>query len=262
MRDRLGVVLASSFAVLLTLASVIALGLGVSLASSWWPAGRGHLVLAAAVEVVVYLAFSRALAGNLRFTALCPFTRPSWQTAVSAVLLGVFLHGPLDFVEAWVQRWAPLPEHVLRERALGLQPEFALERVLLFVLVAGAVPVVEEVFFRGALFARLAPVLGAFGTLLVTSVCFTASHGEPRSWPPLLAVAFVLGVLRQWYGSLWPSVLLHATFNATTLTVVFLSPRGSFERPEPSFLAASIGTLVSAALFHRLWRSPAGARLA
>jgi membrane protease YdiL (CAAX protease family) len=262
MRDRFGGVLASAFAVLVTLASVIALGLGVTLASALLPAARGHLVLAATIEVVVYLAFSRALAGGSRSSGLLPFSRPSWQAASSSALLGVFLHGPLDFVEAWVQRWAPLPEQLLRERALGLQPELALERVALFVLVAGAVPLVEEVFFRGALFARLAPVLGTLGTLLITSVCFTASHAEPRSWPPLLAVAFVLGVLRQWYGSLWPSVLLHATFNATTLAVVFMTPRGAFERSEPSLLAASIGSLASALLIHRLRLLPTRARAA
>lgn len=262
MRDRFGGLLASAFAVLLTLASVIALGLGVSLLSALWPAARGHLVLAATVEVLVYLGFSRALAGGARLGALVPFTWPSWPVLASAALLGVFLHGPLDFVEAWVQRWAPLPEQLLRERALALQPELGIERVALFVLVAGAVPVVEEVFFRGALFARLGPLLGALGTLLVTSVCFTASHGEPRSWPPLLAVAFVLGVLRQWNGSLWPPVLLHATFNATTLAVVFMTPRGAFERPEPSLLAASVGTLLSAALIHRLRLFPARPRAA
>lgn len=262
MRPRLSVGLGLAFAALLTLASVIALGLGVSLVGSLWPRGRGHLVLAAAVEVAVFLGFSCALAGGTQLSRLIPLGAPSGRVLALAGLLGVFLHGPLDFAEALVQRWSPLPEEVLRERALALQPEQALERVALFLLVAGAVPLVEELFFRGALFARVAPALGAAGTLVVTSLCFTASHAEPRSWPPLFAVALVLGVLRQGYGSLWPSVLLHATFNATTLAVVLMSPRGAFDRPEPSLIAAGLGSVVSALLLYGLRRFPVRARLA
>jgi membrane protease YdiL (CAAX protease family) len=262
MGSRSSVVLGFVFAALLTLAAMIALNLGVNVAGAAWPSGRGHLVLAAAVEIGVYLGFARALAGRGESRLRVPFLRPTLSVVLLSCALGVFLHGPLDFLDACVQRLAPLPESQLRERAMALLPALALERAALFVLVAGFVPLVEELFFRGALFGRLESLIGSSWTLLITSLCFTVSHAEPRSWLPLLAVAYILGSMRRNFGSLWPPILLHATFNATTLSVVFMSPRDALVRPEPSVVAAISGTLASAVLIRFLWSTPRNARLA
>jgi len=244
------------FAVLVTLAATLSLTLAMSLLGHAWPVANRHLAAAAVVEVVVYMAFAAALLPLAEARALHWFSRPQTRSALSAAALGVLVHGPADFVEAWVQRFAPLPAGTLEMLALRLRPDSVWERAILFALVAGLIPVVEEIFFRGALFARLKGPVGENLTVLVTSLCFTVSHGEPRSWPALLCVALVLGVVRKPLASLWPCILIHATFNATTLVVVFLSSRGALlEAPEPSLFAAISGTTASALFLYLLLRN-------
>ena len=81
-------------------------------------------------------------------------------------------------------------------------------------LAAVASGVAEELFFRAA----LQPLLG----LWVTSAIFALLHIGPtrdfRSWPGMAFVAGVLlGVLFEWSGSVWPSVLAHGTVNGLNL---------------------------------------------
>jgi len=254
-RGRSTVALGLGFAVLVTLAASLTLSLAMSLVGHAWPAANRHLAVGAMVEVVLYMALAAALMPLSEARALQWFSRPQTRVALCAAALGVVLHGPADFIEAWVQRFAPLPAGTLEMLALRLRPDTVWERVALFALLAGLIPVVEEIFFRGALFARLKGPLGAELTVLVTSLGFTVSHGEPRSWPALLSVALVLGVVRKPLASLWPCILIHATFNATTLTVVFLSSRGALvEPPEPSLLAAIPGAMASSLLLYLLLR--------
>jgi membrane protease YdiL (CAAX protease family) len=169
--------------------------------------------------------------------------------------LGITLHGPADFVESMVERLLPLPDSVLIERAVRLAPSSLVERVVLMLSAAGAVPLAEELFFRGALLAWLERATSLRVAAWVSAVCFTLSHAEPRSWPALSLVAGVLGLLR-WAGQgLRPCILLHATFNATTLAVIFAQPRAALGRTEPSWPPFLVGSVASVALLMLAWRA-------
>ncbi|MFZ5889796.1 MAG: CPBP family intramembrane glutamic endopeptidase [Myxococcota bacterium] len=262
MSHRTRLALGFGFAAVTTLLAMVTLSLGLSVASALWPRVTHHLAFAALLEVLVYLAICAVLVPAPERPALQLGRPPSVRVALLAAALGVALHGPAEFLEATMQSWAPLPDQVLKERALRLMPESLMERATLFALVAGCVPFVEELFFRGALFARIQPALGVAWSAWITSLCFTVSHLEPRSWPALLCVALTLGALRRAHGSLWPCILLHATFNATTLAVLFSFPRSAFERAEPAPLPALIGTLASGALAYWLCAREGQARFA
>jgi membrane protease YdiL (CAAX protease family) len=79
----------------------------------------------------------------------------------------------------------------------------------------------EEILFRGALFRpgprRLSPLPVVFAAAL-----YAAAHLASGSLP-LIAVAFVCGLywtgLRQWSGSLWPSIVTHAAWDLAILVV-------------------------------------------
>lgn len=95
---------------------------------------------------------------------------------------------------------------------------------LSFVLVY---PVVEELLFRGLLQGellrlttrngralRVGPVTWANG---LTTVAFVALHlsAQPLAWALAVAVpSLVFGHLRERFDSVWPSVLVHALYNA------------------------------------------------
>jgi membrane protease YdiL (CAAX protease family) len=248
-------VYALSFAAALTLGGVFAIGVVVSLIARSFPAAEHGLMLAVLVELAVYGAFAFWLQRDFEAPrAELGLGRVSLELLLLGAALGIALHGPADFVEAWVERWLPLPDFVLFERASRLSPSSISERAWLMLAAAGLVPLAEELFFRGALLAWVgrATTLGFAGW--VSAACFTLSHAEPRSWPALGVVAGALGVLRWSSQSLLPCILLHATFNATTLAVIYAQPRESLGRSEPSWLLFGVGGVLSVALLLRAVR--------
>jgi len=235
---------------------VLALVLSINALNAVLPGATQRLAVAGGLEVVIYVAASAWLvrdAGRLRarLRELGVSSAPPALLGV-ALLLGIFLHAPAGLLE-WLGRLVfPVSELELRERALRLVPATLSERVALTAMVAMLAPFVEELFFRGALHARLVRDWSMRMVTAVTTVCFTISHPEPRLWLALASVGYVLGVVRALDFGILPSFLLHASFNATTLVVAFhgLHDLDPVEVPNPLVVAG--GTLVCALLLRLL----------
>jgi membrane protease YdiL (CAAX protease family) len=87
-----------------------------------------------------------------------------------------------------------------------------------FVAVAFVGPLVEELTYRGAgmsLFLRFGPVV-AVG---VTALGFGLGHGLLLALPALVFFGVVTALLRLRTQSIYPSMLVHCAFNATSLIV-------------------------------------------
>lgn len=96
--------------------------------------------------------------------------------------------------------------------------------VILFALVvAVGAPVVEEIGFRGMLWASLCRAgLAPWVTLVVTTLAFAAFHFEPHRLLVLLTTGLVLGFLRLSTRRLGAPIVAHAVNNsAGALTLVF-----------------------------------------
>ena len=90
-----------------------------------------------------------------------------------------------------------------------------------FLVIAIVAPFVEELTYRGLGYSLLAP----FGTtiaILVVGLTFAASHGLIEGFPELAIFGCALAWLRMRTDSVFPGMLVHATFNATALVVVVL----------------------------------------
>lgn len=94
----------------------------------------------------------------------------------------------------------------LRESSTGRLVAMGLVFVVL-------IPILEEVFYRGALFRPLLKHMGPLGAVAVTGLLFASAH-ETRAVLPIAIAGFVLGFVRWQSGSIVPSILLHMTFNA------------------------------------------------
>ena len=111
--------------------------------------------------------------------------------------------------------------HGAREQ--GLEPAHwdssrALQFALNAAVVVIAAPIVEELTFRGVGFRLLAP----FGTIVAvvgTAVAFAADHGLVEGFPALFLFGLAVALVRLRTGSLYPGMLLHASFNAFALAV-------------------------------------------
>ena len=95
-------------------------------------------------------------------------------------------------------------------------PSRALPFAANFVVVAGFVPIVEELTFRGLGFS----LLERFGrpvAIVGVGVLFGLAHGLLAALPILVAFGTGLAWLRSRSDSVYPCILLHATFNGLSL---------------------------------------------
>jgi membrane protease YdiL (CAAX protease family) len=113
----------------------------------------------------------------------------------------------------------------------GLVPEtwpppsteaFALNALVVVV----AAPIVEELTFRGLGFSLLLR-FGSEIAITGSALAFTLAHGLIEAAPQIFALGLGLAYLRYRLNSVYPSILLHATFNALALTFAALSARGA-----------------------------------
>jgi membrane protease YdiL (CAAX protease family) len=102
------------------------------------------------------------------------------------------------------------PAHWDSSRAL----QFALNAAVIVI----AAPIVEELTFRGVGFRLLAP----FGTIVAvvgTAAAFAADHGLVEGFPALFLFGLAVVLVRLRTGSLYPGMLMHASFNAFALAI-------------------------------------------
>lgn len=141
--------------------------------------------------------------GYLFRQASVPFKDPAFGLAL------------LAGVVAWVILW------------FTAIPTFSLEKLSMAGVIFFAVvwyPLLEEVLFRGMIqgFLLETPwggnrLAGLTTANLITSVLFAAAHllYQPSGWALLVfAPSLMYGFFRDRYGSIYPSVLLHAFYNA------------------------------------------------
>jgi membrane protease YdiL (CAAX protease family) len=142
----------------------------------------------------------------------------SWSRAVGLAvlaLLTIYVSSYVyDRVLSAFGNWDPTKEQ-------GLVPdEWDSSRagafVAFFLVVTFVGPAVEELTYRGLGLSLLMPY-GAAAAILVTGVLFGAVHGLLVVLFPLTVFGIVVGWLRVRTQSIYPPMLLHATFNGTAL---------------------------------------------
>ena len=171
---------------------------------------RWESSIGAALQYAILLGIVLALTSGLgrrRFLALRP--PKSWRRAagISAVVIFVVF-----VVTAIVAQFGNADEEQ------GLIPEsFDSSRAAQFAAYAAVVvlvaPVVEELLFRGVGYALLEP-FGQSPAILLTGVAFALVHGLVIGFAVIASFAVGLGYLRGRTTSIYPCILLHASFNA------------------------------------------------
>ncbi len=210
------------------------------------PSIQHDAVPQAATLCAVYIALCSIFAGRRpgRSWSETFAARPtSFWLVLFAFLLGIAACLPAEALAGLMEKLSPIDKVLREEQERAYVPRSLAHGVALFVFVAGIGPFAEELFFRGALYTGLRPSNSALSAGWTTGVFFTLSHDEPRFWPSILALSGLLATVRAVSGSLWPSVFLHAAFNATALAMPLIPRVGD------PHLAVVLGCLpVSAAL--------------
>ncbi len=173
------------------------LGEAVMIVPAWWFGPRKHGGGLAA------LGFRRVAIGKLL-----------WMTALG---LGIaFGFNALWSIALEHLGWATQPE---------LVPVFGqgfVGYIAALIIAAGVAPLAEEVFFRGFLQAGLENRFGAWVAIILTAGLFALVHVLPGVLPPIFVLGLIFSILRFETDSLWPSIVLHAAFNALSVTAAYL----------------------------------------
>jgi membrane protease YdiL (CAAX protease family) len=98
----------------------------------------------------------------------------------------------------------------------------AIQLAALGLAVVVVTPIGEELLFRGFLYRSLRQRLGVGRALLVTASLFAILHMAPTQLIPYTMLGLVFGLVFEWVGSLWASIVLHGLWNAVVFAGIVL----------------------------------------
>lgn len=93
---------------------------------------------------------------------------------------------------------------------------------LLIITAVVIAPVVEEVFFRGFIFAGFRQRYGWQKAALISSALFAFVHLQPLAFIPLFILGYVFAFLYHRSNSIWPGILMHFIVNLWGVFVEFV----------------------------------------
>jgi len=107
---------------------------------------------------------------------------------------------------------------------VDLVPVFAGLESPWLLLLGGAViaPLVEEIFFRGFIFAGLAPRFGWQRAALISAFIFALVHLSLTALLPIFILGYIFALLYYLSGSLWPAIFMHILTNSLALGAAYL----------------------------------------
>ena len=176
-----------------------------------------EVAIGTTIIYTIMLGLVLAIAGRER--ELLALRRPrSWGRTLGlalVVLVAVFvLTGLLEAVLNGGEEQGLTPT--------GWRPEAAGAYVANFVVLAGFVPVVEELTYRGLGYSLLAGY-GQWPAILIVGAVFAADHGLVRAFPALFVFGCGLAWLRAKTDTVYPCIAIHAAFNAAALIFAVIS---------------------------------------
>lgn len=169
-------------------------------------------------------------------SAIAMATRPQERSAIVGgfsfgnlgfgLVLGVCLKLPADGIRSIVEHFHRTDPAQLEQQLEFLRHDHWWQVLLLFVVIAGTGPVMEEAFYRGLIFRTLRRVGSLRSAIVVSTLLFVTAHPSFSDWPSLLLVGAVLGALRGNDGNIWSAVGAHAAFNGATVLAVVVGIQG------------------------------------
>ena len=177
--------------------------------------------------------------------------------------LGLTLKLPAESLTKITEGFFPTDEGQLLSRAALYRTDTLGQVLALVAVLCLGAPLVEELFFRGATYGRLAKSSAPRVAAIVSGFSFVVVHPDLRHWPALLVVAAVLSYLRFASGSLLPCLGLHVAFNAAGL-LALVTGAASATRPLDIGLLPLFASWIAAGLLivwlMRLSRDPEALR--
>jgi membrane protease YdiL (CAAX protease family) len=209
----------------------------------------GGVACQAAAYLLAIFLFVRVYEPHRALSDVLAVRSTSAALCASAIALGLAIQIPAAAVAAAIERRWPHTATELAAQAQELTATTTGRRVGVVLAVVVAGPLVEEMFFRGALYRGLRLRHPRGLATIGVATFFALAHQDARYFVPILMVGLAITHLRAISGSLLPGLLVHAAFNAASLLPAL---GGSMEpedaaAPVPRSLMI-VGTAASAAM--------------
>ncbi len=177
------------------------------------------IALLGAVEL---LALLFGLVAGLRISrttwreAFLPRSVAVWMLPVTLLVAGgAAIAG--SALEGLITRMVPVPDLVAVEMARLLYAADTAAWIWVVLMVVVAIPLGEELFFRGLLLRGFLLRYGERQALILTSLLFAIVHLNPWGLPSIFLMGLLLGWLVLRTGSIWSAWLVHAVYNLASV---------------------------------------------
>jgi len=95
--------------------------------------------------------------------------------------------------------------------------------LLTVMLVSAAIPIVEELYFRGILFRWLRGHMSFWGASSISAIVFGMAHLNPIVLIPAAILGFPLAWVYERSGSLWPAIIMHGVTNFVAQGLIYVA---------------------------------------
>jgi membrane protease YdiL (CAAX protease family) len=232
-----------------TIAAGLVSQIVVAITDAARPGAEGDLVN---LTACIVLAYSVLIFGILRVYAPEASLRDVLgvrATSPWALLLsiagGVALYPALDVIDDFINKRFPISADETERLDKLMQAATIRERVVLGVSLVVALPLFEELFYRGALFRGLRRARPEGLAVLTSAAFYAMSRGDLRGLPTAFVLGLFVGWLRGRSGSIAPSIAAHAAYNALPLVPIVLLGRKEEMTFGPKY---AIGGAIAAAV--------------
>lgn len=164
---------------------------------------------------VVNLVRNSILGIKETFYHFCGFRRIPALHAVVSLIAGIGAY----FVIVGILYHTGLPD-LFSEHQMILEPLFEHHFLLTFLVVGVAASLVEEVAFRGIIIQRLQGQFPLAAVLLIQALFFALYHFNILQALYTFPIGILFGLAFLWTGSVWSSIIMHLSYNTTSLCMV------------------------------------------
>jgi len=124
----------------------------------------------------------------------------------------------------------PIPESMWAQYEELVSKTVITDNILLTTLTTAlAVPLTEEIIFRGLSFGALKKVMPVGAAVILQALIFSGAHLVPVQMLYVLPAALVLGIVFVWTGSFAAPLALHIIYNGTGVFLSYLPSNGAAE---------------------------------
>jgi ABC-type Na+ efflux pump permease subunit/membrane protease YdiL (CAAX protease family) len=210
--------------------AALALLLNFYLAPSWLGHGIVALLFVLEFGACAGPAILFAVIGRYRWREVFSIRRPSIHAMAGAVFMAVGLI-PIVQAIAWLQQhFNILPIDPTNQLESLLSPAMSSHPILTPIFVGLMAGIGEEILFRGPLQSAFVQRLPLKMALILGALIFAAAHVDLSGMIVRFGLGLALGWIVWYTGSIFPAILMHATYDGVGLWLdgAQQSPDGEF----------------------------------